>query len=144
MKTINYHLICPFQRHRCNAFLISSLSKGRGGSKRAFFMRIDEPHRGSAFDSPWLASIASYPGLMCCMGHNAIGVALFKNFIFSKGRGDAGRPCLQDSYMRSPTHPSSYKRESAHRCGMIHKKKKGIWRFCQMPFFFLFSSYPVD
>ena len=41
-------------------------------------MRIDEPHRDSAFDSPGLASIASYPGLICCMGHNAIGVALFK------------------------------------------------------------------
>ena len=39
--------------------------------------RIDEPHRGSAFDSPGLASIASYPGLICCVGHNAIGVALF-------------------------------------------------------------------
>ena len=25
--------------------------------------RIDEPHRGSAFDSPGLASVASYPGL---------------------------------------------------------------------------------
>ena len=24
MKTINHHLICPFQRHRCCAFLISS------------------------------------------------------------------------------------------------------------------------
>ena len=30
--------------------------------------RIDEPHRGSAFDSPGLASIASYPGLICCVG----------------------------------------------------------------------------
>ena len=41
-------------------------------------MRIDEPHRGSAFDSPGLASIVSYPGLICCVGYNAIGVALFK------------------------------------------------------------------
>ena len=40
-------------------------------------MRIDEPHRGSAFDSPGLASIASYPGLIRSMEHNAIGVALF-------------------------------------------------------------------
>ena len=28
----------------------------------------DEPHRGSAFDSPGLASVASYPGLICCVG----------------------------------------------------------------------------
>ena len=41
-------------------------------------MRIDEPHRGSAFDSPGLASIVSYPGLICCVGYNAVGVALFK------------------------------------------------------------------
>ena len=40
-------------------------------------MRIDEPHRGSAFDSPGLPNdSAGYPGLMCCMGYNAIGVAL--------------------------------------------------------------------
>ena len=37
----------------------------------------DEPHRGSAFDSPGLASVASYPGLIRSVGHNAIGVALF-------------------------------------------------------------------
>ena len=58
-------------------FFNSISFKRESGAKRAFFMRIDEPHRGSAFDSPGLASIASYPGLMCCMGHNAIGVALF-------------------------------------------------------------------
>ena len=51
--------------------------KRESGAKRAFFMRIDEPHRGSAFDSPGLASIASYPGLICCVGYNAIGVPLF-------------------------------------------------------------------
>ena len=39
--------------------------KRESGAKRAFFMRIDEPHRGSAFDSPGLPSIASYPGLIC-------------------------------------------------------------------------------
>ena len=147
MKTINHHLICPFQRHRCCAFLISfaeilntkyesihiqrkrntdgvahshtfvgrvtrfarqpcpikngtpvgftllfnhiryeitktisgetSLSKGRGDAKRAFFMRETNPIGGFAFDSPGLASIVSYPGLICCVGYNAIGVALF-------------------------------------------------------------------
>ena len=40
--------------------------------------RIDEPHRGSAFDSPGLPNdSAGYPGFICCMGHNAVGVALF-------------------------------------------------------------------
>ena len=40
--------------------------------------RIDEPHRGSAFDSPGLPNdSAGYPGLIRCVGHNAIGVALF-------------------------------------------------------------------
>ena len=29
-----------------------------------------------SFDSPGLASVASYPGLICSVGHNAIGVAL--------------------------------------------------------------------
>ena len=145
MKTINYHLICPFQRRRCCAFLISSakilntkyehihiqrkrntdgvahshtfvgrvtrfarqpcpikngtpvgfnlflnhiryeitktisgkllFQKGEG-HKENVFHEENEPHRGSAFDSPGLASVASYPGLMCCVGHNAIGVAL--------------------------------------------------------------------
>ena len=50
--------------------------KRESGAKRAFFMRETNPIGGSAFDSPGLASIASYPGLICCMGHNAIGVAL--------------------------------------------------------------------
>ena len=85
MKTIYHHLICPFQRHRCNAFLISSLSKGRGDSKRAFFMRIDEPHRGSAFDSPGLASIASYPGLICCVGTQRRRCCTFLISSFQKG-----------------------------------------------------------
>ena len=47
------------------------------GELRKGSLQIDEPHRGSAFDSPGLASVASYPGLIRCMGHNAIGVALF-------------------------------------------------------------------
>ena len=38
---------------------------------------ITQRRRCCSFDSPGLASIVSYPGLMCCMGHNAIGVALF-------------------------------------------------------------------
>ena len=56
--------------------------------------RIDEPHRGSAFDSPELANdSAGYPGLIRSMEHNAIGVALFwlirhesprYNHVFSK------------------------------------------------------------
>ena len=51
-------------------------------------MRIDEPHRGSAFDSPGLPNdSASYPGLICCVGYNAIGVALFKISSFPKGEG---------------------------------------------------------
>ena len=45
--------------------------------KESVFHEGDEPHRGSAFDSPGLASVASYPGLICSMGYNAIGVALF-------------------------------------------------------------------
>ena len=71
-------------------------------------------------------------------------VLRFFNFIFSKGRGDAGRAFLQDFGIHWPTHPSSYKRESAHRCGLIPINKNGIWQNRQMPFFFLFSSYPVD
>ena len=67
----------PFSTPSVLHFFKFIFSKGRGDSKRAFFMRIDEPHRGSAFDSPGLASIASYPGLICCVGYNAIGVALF-------------------------------------------------------------------
>ena len=55
-------------------FLIA-ISKGRVGAKEVH--EDDEPHRGSAFDSPGLASIASYPGLIRSMEHNAIGVALF-------------------------------------------------------------------
>ena len=144
MKTINHHLICPFQHHRCCAFLISSaeilntkyehihIQRKRNtdgvahshtfvgrvtrfarqpcpikngtpvgftlllnhilyeitetisgkllfqkGELRKGSLQIDEPHRGSAFDSPGLASVASYPGLICCMGYNAVGVALF-------------------------------------------------------------------
>ena len=68
-------MVCGEQRHRCCAFLILSLSIGKSGAKGVH--EGDEPHRGSAFDSPGLASVASYPGLMCCVGHNAIGVALF-------------------------------------------------------------------
>ena len=68
MKTIYHHLICPFQRHQCCAFFISSLSKGKA-AQRAFFMRIDEPHRGSAFDSPGLPNdSAGYPGLIRSVG----------------------------------------------------------------------------
>ena len=38
----------------------------------------DEPHRGSAFDSPGLPNdSAGYPGLIRSMEHNAVGVALF-------------------------------------------------------------------
>ena len=55
--------------------LLIAISKGRVGAKKVH--ERDEPHRGSAFDSPGLASIASYPGLMYCVEHNAIGVALF-------------------------------------------------------------------
>ena len=42
MKMINHHLICPFQRRRCYAFLISSLVKRKSGAKDV--CRIDEPH----------------------------------------------------------------------------------------------------
>ena len=56
-------------------FLIA-ISKGRVGAKEVH--ERDEPHRGSAFDSPGLPNdSAGYPGLICCVGHNAIGVALF-------------------------------------------------------------------
>ena len=36
--------------------------------RRRGCLQIDEPHRGSAFDSPGLASIASYPGLIRSVG----------------------------------------------------------------------------
>ena len=55
--------------------LLIAISKGRVSAES--FCRIEEPHRGSVFDSPGLASVASYPGLICCVGHNAVGVALF-------------------------------------------------------------------
>ena len=42
--------------------LLIAISKGRVGAKEVH--ERDEPHRGSAFDSPGLASIASYPGLI--------------------------------------------------------------------------------
>jgi len=46
----------------------------------------DEPHRGSAFDSPGLPNdSAGYPGLIRSMEHNAIGVALFLISSLSKG-----------------------------------------------------------
>ncbi|WP_281625885.1 hypothetical protein [Segatella salivae] len=52
-----------------------AISKGRVGAKEVH--ERDEPHRGSAFDSPGLPNdSAGYPGLICCVGHNAIGVAL--------------------------------------------------------------------
>ena len=144
MKTINHHLICPFQHHRCYAFLILSaeilntkyehihIQRKRNtdgvahshtfvgrvtrfarqpcpikngtpvgftlllnhilyeitetisgkllfqkGELRKGSLQIDEPHRGSAFDSPGLPNdSAGYPGLIRCMGHNAVGVAL--------------------------------------------------------------------
>ena len=76
MKTINHHLICSFQCHRSCASLISSFQKGEW-CKESVFHEGDEPHRGSAFDSPGLVSVASYPGLMYCVEHNAVGVALF-------------------------------------------------------------------
>ena len=56
-------------------FLILSLVKRKSGAKDV--CRIDEPHRGSVFDSPGVASVASYPGLIRSVGHNAVGVALF-------------------------------------------------------------------
>ena len=60
MKTINHHLICPFQRRRCCAF--DSHFKRRGSAEDV--CRIDEPHRGSAFDSPGVPNdSAGYPGL---------------------------------------------------------------------------------
>ena len=47
--------------------------------------RIDEPHRGSAFDSPGLASIASYPGLICCVGTQRRRCCTFLISSFQKG-----------------------------------------------------------
>ena len=56
--------------------LLIAISKGRVGAKEVH--ERDEPHRGSAFDSPGLPNdSAGYPGLMYCVEHNAIGVALF-------------------------------------------------------------------
>ena len=48
--------------------------------------------RCCSFDSPGLASVASYPGLMYCVEHNAIGVALFY-FHFFKRRVGAEDVC---------------------------------------------------
>ena len=42
--------------------LLIAISKGRVGAKEVH--ERDEPHRGAAFDSPGLASVASYPGLI--------------------------------------------------------------------------------
>ena len=42
--------------------LLIAISKGGVGAKEVH--ERDEPHRGSAFDSPGLASVASYPGLI--------------------------------------------------------------------------------
>ena len=56
-------------------FLIA-ISKGRVGAKEVH--ERDEPHRGSAFDSPGLPNdSAGYPGLIRSVENNAIGVALF-------------------------------------------------------------------
>ena len=55
--------------------LLIAISKRRVGAKEVH--ERDEPHRGSVFDSPGLASVASYPGLIRSMEHNAVGVALF-------------------------------------------------------------------
>ena len=65
MKKTNPHRGFAFDSH-------FKRKSGRKGS-----LQIDEPHRGSVFDSPGLASVASYPGLICSVGHNAVGVALF-------------------------------------------------------------------
>ena len=47
--------------------LLIAISKGRVGAKEVH--ERDEPHRGSAFDSPGLPNdSAGYPGLICCMG----------------------------------------------------------------------------
>ena len=91
------------QRHRCCAFDSPGLPNDSAGypglgyglwrttpsvlrffnfiscqkeERRKGCLQIDEPHRGSAFDSPRLPNdSAGYPGLICCVGHNAIGVA---------------------------------------------------------------------
>ena len=63
------------EKNPIGVLLLIAISKGRVGAKEVH--ERDEPHRGSAFDSPGLASVASYPGLICSVGHNAIGVALF-------------------------------------------------------------------
>ncbi|MBW4864580.1 hypothetical protein KZY68_00810 [Prevotella salivae] len=56
--------------------LLIAISKGRVGAKKVH--ERDEPHRGSAFDSPGLPNdSAGYPGLIRSMGYNAVGVALF-------------------------------------------------------------------
>ena len=67
----------PFSTPSVFRFFKFHLFKREGGRRQSVFHEGDEPHRGSAFDSPGLASIASYPGLICCMGYSAIGVALF-------------------------------------------------------------------
>ena len=55
--------------------LLIAISKGSG--TQSMFAELTNPIGGSTFDSPGLVSIASYPGLICSVGHNAIGVALF-------------------------------------------------------------------
>ena len=50
------------------------------------FVELTNPIGGSAFESPGLASVASYPGLICCVGYNAVGVALFLISSFQKGK----------------------------------------------------------
>ncbi|MBF1532067.1 MAG: hypothetical protein HXO02_09555 [Prevotella salivae] len=59
--------------------------------------RIDEPHRGSAFDSPGLPNdSAGYPGLIRSVGYNAIGVALLYFYLLSNGRVGAKDVCRID------------------------------------------------
>ena len=67
--------VCRIDEPHRLLFLIA-ISKGRVGAKEVH--ERDEPHRGSAFDSPGLPNdSAGYPGLIYCVEHNAVGVALF-------------------------------------------------------------------
>ena len=113
MKTINHHLICPFQRHRWCAFLISSLSKGRG-RKESVFHGGNEPHRGSAFDSPGLPNdSAGYPGLIRSVGGTTPSVLRFFNFI-----------CWNSEH-KIRTHSYSKKTQHRWRCSFAYICRQG-------------------
>ena len=75
--------------------------------------RIDEPHRGSAFDSPGLVSVASYPGLAYVLWGTTPQVLRFFNFFY------------WNSEHKIRTHSYSKKTQHRWRCSFAYICRQG-------------------